>query len=74
MCEDYQARIVIGENDEELYTSLHHMTYYIDDELAVGRIELCFNGTWSPVCEDVWSNKEASVVCHQLGFSRAGKF
>jgi len=73
ICEDYDARIIIG--SEEAYYSdqnQHPMNYYIDGELAVGRIELCGSGRWSPICQDNWNEKDASVACFQLGFSRAG--
>ena len=73
MCEDYDARIIIG--SEEAYYSdqnQHPMNYYIEGELAVGRIELCESGRWSPICQDNWNEKDASVACFQLGFSRAG--
>ena len=48
------------------------VNYYIDGELALGRIELCLQGKWSPICQDDWSDIDASVACYQLGFSRAG--
>ena len=35
-----------------------------------GQVDVCFEGTYSPVCNDGrWSVLEASTVCRQLGFS-----
>ena len=75
ICEDYSARIIVGDTETAFYLdeTVAHPTYFINHELAAGRIELCLEGMWRPICQDFWTNRDASVVCHQLGFSRAGK-
>ena len=37
-----------------------------------GRIEYCKHGTWGSVCSDGWGDRDARVVCRQLGFNPAG--
>jgi hypothetical protein len=72
-CEEYSARIIIGEGEEVTdYDSTRDMYYYIEGNLATGRIELCMNGVWSPVCQDVWTEADTSVACYQMGYSRFG--
>ena len=38
-----------------------------------GRVELCINQTWNSICDETWDHIDASVVCHQLGYSKYGQ-
>ena len=46
--------------------------YFIKDELVRGRVEVCVEGRYNSICDDVWDYEDASVVCRQLGFSPYG--
>ena len=38
-----------------------------------GSVVLCIENHWRTVCADYWDDQDASVLCHQLGYSRFGE-
>lgn len=33
-----------------------------------GRVEVCYNGTYHPVCDQGWTVNDATVVCNRIGY------
>lgn len=42
------------------------------NSLRHGRVEICFDAVWGSICDTLWDDNEATVVCRQLGFSDQG--
>ena len=38
-----------------------------------GRVEICYNGVWGMICDNGWDERDATVVCKQLGFGQPGE-
>ena len=38
-----------------------------------GQVEVCPSGQRGVVCDDGWDNRDAMVICRQLGFSEIGE-
>ena len=39
-----------------------------------GRVELCLSNEWGTVCDNMWTNNDASVVCRQLQLGSTGTY
>lgn len=73
-CEEGRVKLCMYETD---FVALHENNfpsyYFVKDELARGRVDICYNGSYESVCGDTWKEENASVTCEQLGFSEYGE-
>ena len=45
---------------------------HISHNFTSGTVLLCYNDTYGTVCDDLWDELEARVVCSQLGLNESG--
>ena len=41
--------------------------------LSSGRVEVCYSNSYGAVCSHRWDDRDATVVCNQLGMENTGK-
>ena len=68
-------RLLVGEGLDfyEGLSQYDSVDIYDKDGLRAGRIEVCSDGMFVAVCGGQWDNRDASVVCRQLGLSSNGR-
>ncbi len=44
----------------------------VDGNATEGRIEICLNNEWGTICDQMWDNVDAGVVCRQLHLNSQG--
>ena len=37
-----------------------------------GRVEICLNNEWGTICDQMWDETDAAVVCRQLKLAHNG--
>lgn len=49
-------------------------SYINGDYFNGGRVEVCYDGTYRPVCDENWTDSDAQVLCNYIGYSSYSKY
>ena len=52
----------------DFYLANYTYSYNDGDHFTGGRVEVCYNGTYYPVCAEGWTDSDAAVVCKHYGY------
>ena len=43
------------------------------DAIVGGRLDVCYDGIWGSVCNEMWTDLDVRVACNQLGLPSTGE-
>ena len=61
-------------HSEDVSVSCYNEVRLVGASGSRGRLEVHRNGVWGTVCDNGFTDREARVVCHTLGYGRLGRY